>query len=41
MAKKYKDCMNFMVYEIFEAGVEAGIIDKPMYVLKAQFDKKR
>lgn len=36
MAKKYKDCMDFMVYEIMgEMNPQ-----KPMYVLKAQFEKE-
>ena len=30
MAKKYKECMNYMVYRKFETG----------YVYQAQFDKK-
>lgn len=36
MAKKYNECMNFMVYEI----VGYGITERPMHVLKAQFDKE-
>ena len=36
ISKKYKECMNFMVYE----KVGEGICEKPMRVLRAQFDKE-
>ncbi len=33
---KYPNCMKFLVYKV----IGEGITDKPMYVLKAQFEEK-
>ena len=33
---KYSNCMKFLVYKV----IGEGITDKPMHVLKAQFEEK-